>query len=197
MEEARILSPIVWKDMEAEKVLIGKILASKSYTRATLLSILRKAWNLHTGLDIIEITGKAFMFKFEDEEEYSQILRGRLWSINAEDLHYNGRYFRNFLRVRVMLDLRKPLVSRFWLLKPDGMNVWISVQYEKLQNFCYNCRKIGHDRRDCNMEKVMEGSNPDEIQFGAWLATPVSRSWEESLVMVPCEGAEAEYIRRK
>ncbi|KAI9089571.1 hypothetical protein K1719_029176 [Acacia pycnantha] len=41
----------------------------------------------------------------------------------AEDPHYNGRYFRNFLRVRVMVDLRKALVPGFWLPKPDGVIV--------------------------------------------------------------------------
>ncbi|KAI9071798.1 hypothetical protein K1719_046244 [Acacia pycnantha] len=223
MEEIRISTPIVWKEEEAEMVLIDKILSNKSYTRATLLSILRKAWNLQTGLDIIEITGKAFMFKFEDEEEYNRILRGRPWSINGSLLNLMERpkykaseefvfshspFWIQIHNVPLKACLenaisigetsvRKALVPGFWLPKPDGTNVWISVRYEKLQNFCYNCGKIGHDRRDCIVERSMEDSNTVEKRYGAWLTTPVSRSWEETMVVVRCNGAEGEYIKKK
>ncbi|KAI9085404.1 hypothetical protein K1719_032660 [Acacia pycnantha] len=185
MEEIHISSSLVWKEVEAEKVLIGKILTSKSHTRSTLLSILRKACNLQEVLDIVEITGKAFMFKFDEDEGYNRILRGHLWSINGclLNLMERQRYFRNFLRVRVMLDLRKPLAHRFWLPKPDGRNVWISVRYEKLQKICYTCSKIDHDNRDCNCEKLTSGFNPNEPRFGAWLATNVCRSWDETFVV--------------
>ncbi|KAI9111843.1 hypothetical protein K1719_017533 [Acacia pycnantha] len=155
MEEIHISLPLVWKEVKADKA----------------------------GLDIVEITGKAFMFKFEDGEEYIRILEAMCLEnaisvgghvgevLIAEDPHYIGRYFRKFLRVRVMLNLRKPLAHGFWLPKPDGRNVWISMRYEKLQNFFYTCGKIGHDNRDCNFEKLMSGSNPNEPRFGAWLAT--------------------------
>ncbi|KAI9094469.1 hypothetical protein K1719_026694 [Acacia pycnantha] len=63
----------------------------------------------------------------------------------AEDPFYNGRYLQNFLRTRIMLDLRKPLAYGFWLPKPDGRKTWIAIKYEKLQTFCYKCGKIGHD----------------------------------------------------
>ncbi|KAI9124842.1 hypothetical protein K1719_004169 [Acacia pycnantha] len=43
--------------------------------------------------------------------------------ILVEDTSYKGRYLRNFLRARVILDLRKPLAYGFWLPRSDGRRV--------------------------------------------------------------------------
>ncbi|KAI9123246.1 hypothetical protein K1719_006135 [Acacia pycnantha] len=83
MVEPIISDPLVWKKNEVEKTLIGKIMSSKSYSRAAIERILQKAWNLQSGFDAIEITGNAFMFKLSEEEEYNRILRDRPWSING------------------------------------------------------------------------------------------------------------------
>ncbi|KAI9116827.1 hypothetical protein K1719_012193 [Acacia pycnantha] len=177
MEENLISSPLVWKESNVDKMLIGKILSAKIYSRGAMEAILRKAWNLQEGMDVVEINGNAFMFKFADDGEYSRILRGHLWSINgrllnlmerakyksceefefsrclvwiqmhnvpmeamclenaikigghvgvvllAEDSYYNGKYLQSFLRVRVLLDLRKPLAYGFWLPRPDNKRV--------------------------------------------------------------------------
>ncbi|KAK4278524.1 hypothetical protein QN277_016360 [Acacia crassicarpa] len=251
MEEDRISSSLVWKEVKSERTLIGKVLTSRSYTRSTMESILRKAWNLQTGFDVIEVTGNAFLFKFEEEEEYCRILRDRPWSINgcllnllersrynsceefdfgyapmwiqfhnvplealclenairlggevsevmlAEDPVYNGRYLRKFLCAKVILDLRKPLAYGFWLPRPDGRKIWISVRYEKLQNFYYNCGKLGHDNRICSSTRLMSSLNPSEPRFGAWLATTECRGWDETMVVIGSEGAEIKHVSRK
>ncbi|KAI9079292.1 hypothetical protein K1719_038777 [Acacia pycnantha] len=193
----------------------------------------------------------AFLFKFEKEEEYNRILRGRPWSINgsllnlmerssykscedfvfshcpiwvqvhsfplealrlenavmiggyvgevvlAEDPQYNGRYLRNFLRARVVLDLKKTLAYGFWLPKPDGSSTWILIQYEKLPIFCYHCGKVSHDNRTCKSEKLMSRANVKEPRYGPWLSTNVCRSWEEVMVVVRDDWSEARYVQKK
>lgn len=167
MDVNQISSPLVWRKVEVEKILIGKVLSSRSYTCSAIEAIVQKAWNLQDGLEVIEVSGNAFLFRFVDSAEYNRVLRGRPWSINgsllnlmerskfsscakfefsrclvwiqmhnvplealcldnairiggyvgevvlAEDPQYNGRYLRNFLRARVILDLRKPLSHGF------------------------------------------------------------------------------------
>ncbi|KAI9128990.1 hypothetical protein K1719_000473 [Acacia pycnantha] len=85
----------------------------------------------------------------------------------AENPHHNGRFVRNFMRVRVVLDLRKTLASGFWMDKPNGDKFWTDIRFEKLQNFCYSCGKIGHDSRVCRFEKLMSVVNSIEPRFGA------------------------------
>ncbi|KAK4254228.1 hypothetical protein QN277_009635 [Acacia crassicarpa] len=245
MEGFQISSPLIWKEEESERVLVGKILASKVYTKSATEVILRKAWNLQDGFDVIAISDNAFMFKFTASEEFDRVLRGRPWSINgsllnlmertkyksfeefdfsrcpvwiqlhnvpmeamclenaitiggyvgevvlAEDPVYNGRLLRSFLRVRVVLDLRKPLSSGFWLPRPDGQQVWISIRFEKLQNFCYNCGKIGHENKSCGSVKLMSLAHPSEPRFGDWITMNACRSWDEVVTVVNKDWAEA------
>ncbi|KAI9084431.1 hypothetical protein K1719_033621 [Acacia pycnantha] len=251
MEANHISSPLVWKEVDKEIILIGKVLSNKTYTRSTMELILRKAWNLQEGFDVIEIDGNAFMFKFTDNDEYNRILRGRPWSINgyvlnllerpkcrsceefdfsrcpvwiqmhnvpmeavclenvvtiggyvgevmmAEDPYYNGRYLRGFIHARILLDLRRPLAYGFWLPQGNGVDIWTSIRYEKLQSFCYNCGKIRYDNRNCGSVILMSMLNPKEPQFGAWLTTKLCRSWDDVLVVVKQDWSEAEYAHKK
>ncbi|KAI9084082.1 hypothetical protein K1719_033938 [Acacia pycnantha] len=85
----------------------------------------------------------------------------------------------------------------FYNGRPDSRKIWLSVRYEKLQSFCYNCGKLGHDNQNCNSERLMSLFDPDMPRFGAWLATNSCRSWEEVMVVVCKEWAEADYVRRR
>ncbi|KAI9107466.1 hypothetical protein K1719_021503 [Acacia pycnantha] len=87
MEVTQISTPLVWKEANVERILVGKVLSSKMYTRAAMELILQKAWNLQSGFSVIEITGNEFLFKFSSIEEYYRILRGRPWSINGSVLN--------------------------------------------------------------------------------------------------------------
>ncbi|KAI9118791.1 hypothetical protein K1719_010236 [Acacia pycnantha] len=115
----------------------------------------------------------------------------------AEDPHLHGRLFQNFLRARILLDLRKALAYGFWMNKPDGGRIWITVLYEKLQNFCFNCGKLGHDNRSCRSVKAMSAANSTEPCFGPWTTTSQCRTRDEAIVVVRNEWVEATYFRRR
>ncbi|KAI9078410.1 hypothetical protein K1719_039629 [Acacia pycnantha] len=214
-------------------------------------SILRKAWNLPKGFDVIKINGNTFMFNFVKEEEYNRVLRGRPWSINgfllnlmerskyktyeefdfsrgpmwiqmhnvpmealclentvtiggyvgevmlAENLIYNGKYVHGCMRAKVLLDLKNPLAYGFWMDRPDGEKAWIPIRYEKLQNFCYKCGKIGHDNRNCKYEQLMSAFDPSEPWYGAWLTTNMSRNRDDITEIVQSDWSESRYVQKK
>ncbi|KAF7146847.1 hypothetical protein RHSIM_Rhsim03G0009600 [Rhododendron simsii] len=58
---------------------------------------------------------------------------------------------RSFLRVKVEINIDQPLPKGFWIRrkKPESKDLWISYKYEKLQDFCYACGRIGHESRGC------------------------------------------------
>ncbi|KAL5812851.1 hypothetical protein ACOSQ3_027801 [Xanthoceras sorbifolium] len=95
------------------------------------------------------------------------------FSIDSKDL------WGKFLRIKVSIDITKPLKRgiRLRLANFDTM-ITALIKYERLPDFCYGCRFIGHSFRECyNSEvrkNIMEGVEP---KFGGWLrASPLDRS---------------------
>lgn len=92
---------------------------------------------------------------------------------------YIGRYVKTdpssldgmwkpYVRIRVKLDIEKPLKRRMKIKREGGDWVWINFKYECLGNFCFVCGILGHVERDCNLVYA----NPDkqmEKAYGTWL----------------------------
>ena len=58
------------------------------------------------------------------------------------------RVWRNYMRIRVLLDVRKPLKRRMHL-KKGGEWMWIEFRYERLNIFCFICGLLGHTEKLC------------------------------------------------
>jgi len=91
-----------------------------------------------------------------------------------------GNRMGKFLRVKVEIDLRKPL-KRGTVVKYQGKSLRIYFKYERLPTFCFVCGCIGHQIKDC---EEMEGKDEiefDEIEekelpFGQWMkASPLPK----------------------
>lgn len=67
--------------------------------------------------------------------------------IEAEDPFDGTTINRGFLRVRVSVNIKNPLVTGFWLPRNPLPKKWIQICYEKLMDYCFNCRRLGHDQR--------------------------------------------------
>lgn len=56
-----------------------------------------------------------------------------------------------FLRVKVLLDVRKPLMRGVTVeVNKEGEKIWCPLEYEFLPNFCYICGLLGHTDKSCN-----------------------------------------------
>ncbi|KAM2019755.1 hypothetical protein ACFX1T_022514 [Malus domestica] len=77
---------------------------------------------------------------------------------------------RGFLRAKVFVDTTKPLITGCWLPRKQKQDTWIEFSYERLQDFCYRCGRIGHMNTDCSFEQHRGGGNG----YGDWLkAAPI------------------------
>ncbi|CAN1840638.1 Uncharacterized protein At4g02000 [Linum perenne] len=56
-----------------------------------------------------------------------------------------------YMRIRVTVDIRKPLRREKRLRKANGESALCDFKYERLPNFCYICGKIGHIDRYCEI----------------------------------------------
>lgn len=84
---------------------------------------------------------------------------------------YDTATFKDYLRLRVIIDITKPLKKGFFLKQRDKEDLWIKFKYERLSDFCYVCRLIGHGLNDC-MEK--SGGDRSKIEYGSYLRAEIS-----------------------
>jgi hypothetical protein len=78
----------------------------------------------------------------------------------------DGMAVGKFLRIRVRIDLRKPLMRGITLHFGDDMlPKWCPFEYEFLPEFCFTCGIIGHIDKVCTV-KLKKG---EKQQYGLWL----------------------------
>jgi hypothetical protein len=103
-------------------------------------------------------------------------LIGEFVDVDNKEGNRNGK----FLRVKVSIDLRKPL-KRGTVITYQGKELRVYFKYERLPTFCYICGRIGHQIKDCEDAEVNEGEDFEDIEekelpYGSWLkASPLPK----------------------
>lgn len=90
--------------------------------------------------------------------------------IKTDPLNLNGMW-KAYARVRVTMDVTKPLKRKMKLKREGGDWNWVNFKYERLSTFCFVCGIMGHSERDCGIVYA----HPDkEISraYGSWLRAP-------------------------
>lgn len=82
--------------------------------------------------------------------------------------------WKEYMRVRVSIDLSKPLKRRMKLRKSDAEWFWITFKYENVPMFCFICGLLGHSDKFCS--KLFDTPESDIIKpYGAWMIAPPRR----------------------
>jgi hypothetical protein len=101
--------------------------------------------------------------------EMGQRIGASMGKVEEVDVDEVGVGWGEFLWVRIVLDLTKPL-SRGQFLKLRDRTIWITFCYERIPRFCFKCGVIRHGGRGCvnpGGRKLQENENLQE--FGPWL----------------------------
>jgi len=75
------------------------------------------------------------------------------------DAKNNSNHLRSYMRIRVLLDVTKPLKRQKKIKKPGGDSGYIRFKYERLGNYCYFCGMLGHIEDFC--EKLYDLQEDD------------------------------------
>ncbi|KAM0865473.1 hypothetical protein ACQ4PT_043245 [Festuca glaucescens] len=78
----------------------------------------------------------------------------------APKLFYDG----NYVRIRVRVDISRPLMRFVSLTMPEGKRR-LAVKYEKIPFFCKRCGLLGHDHEECGNGVWTE----HQLQYGSWM----------------------------
>ena len=86
------------------------------------------------------------------------------------DTDPNEHCFGNFLRIRVLFDITKPLKRGAKVRLGSGGEIrWVDFKYEKLMEFCYVRGLIGHIARECVGADVEQCQTSNSYPYGLFL----------------------------
>lgn len=108
---------------------------------------------------------------------YNLPLKGRLIITNMEAIGKKiGAFVRldgsgsmgidKSIRMRVKIDVRKPLTTKIKVKMRGGVEEWFDIKYERPPLVCYYCGKLGHGVKDC--EDCLDEENP-RLAYGGWI----------------------------
>ncbi|KAM2424619.1 hypothetical protein ACFX1W_022159 [Malus domestica] len=87
---------------------------------------------------------------------------------------------RGFLRVRLLIETGKPLCNDCWIRRDHNRDTWVDFRYERLQDFCYRCGRIGHGNTKCTFQVPGEGV----AAYGEWTKAPPVQDVMEPLRLI-------------
>ncbi|XP_041010287.1 uncharacterized protein LOC121254353 [Juglans microcarpa x Juglans regia] len=102
-------------------------------------------------------------------EEIGENLASSIGHVLHVEADSDGMAWGKCMRVRVAVDLYKPLLRGKWV-QLDEQKYWVSLKYERLQSFCFHCGILAHKLKGCQGQKgVTVGDQSKTSQFGPWL----------------------------
>lgn len=96
---------------------------------------------------------------------FSENLAIQLGNFTGVFLEYDasnlGKENRNYMRVRVQLDVWKPLKRKKQVLC-NGIRSYVMFKYERLSLFFFYCGRLGYNNSFCEI-KMMAGADTEEL----------------------------------
>ncbi|MBA0755740.1 hypothetical protein Gogos_022136 [Gossypium gossypioides] len=95
---------------------------------------------------------------------------GELVAIDWKD-RFGG--WTEFMRLKVKIDVSKPLrrIAKFG--DKDGIERIGLIKYERLPDFCHSCGIIGHTLKVCTNGEMGGELKDTNLQYGSWMRAPI------------------------
>ncbi|KAM0879749.1 hypothetical protein ACQ4PT_034030 [Festuca glaucescens] len=165
---------------EARWLAIGKVHTARSFSAEALFGKMKAIWNLSRDPICRQAGENLLIFQMHCVGDWKKIHGipelyrkqaviddlarhvGKTKEVQmAQKLFFEG----NYVRLRVMIDVAKPLM-RFTSLSVQGEGrKRLAVKYEKIPFFCKNCGLLGHDYEECG-DGVWDAK---DLQYEDWM----------------------------
>uniref|UniRef100_A0A803LXX6 Zinc knuckle CX2CX4HX4C domain-containing protein n=2 Tax=Chenopodium quinoa TaxID=63459 RepID=A0A803LXX6_CHEQI len=74
-----------------------------------------------------------------------------------------------FLRIKVSVDINKPLRRGLRIANGSSSPRWCGIQYERLADFCYYCSRLNHTDVECQFVEKDVARKEVVYEYGPWL----------------------------
>ncbi|GAV79329.1 DUF4283 domain-containing protein/zf-CCHC_4 domain-containing protein, partial [Cephalotus follicularis] len=103
--------------------------------------------SLHKATLWIRVFGVPYLYL---SERVGRIIGEEIGDLEEATVISRKKDNNQYLKLRIGLDVRKPL--RWGMKFSVGLSekAWLSFQYKKLPNFCHNCGRMGHTVKECD-----------------------------------------------
>ena len=86
------------------------------------------------------------------------------------DVGVTGECFGKYMRIRVAIDVSKPLKRFLRLEFKQGVESMVLVRYERLPEYCFHCGIIGHSYQVCQARTGNDSFVSEKgFEYGPWL----------------------------
>ncbi|KAJ4831885.1 hypothetical protein Tsubulata_022297 [Turnera subulata] len=160
--------------------------------------LLLREWNPSLSLDEVELKKSALWVQVigltpnEIGEENCGDIAAMMGELIRADFSPSGEglAYSSIMRLKMLIDVDKPLVPGFLNEREDGEDVWVQFKFEKLPDICYNCAHLAANEefRDAadHLEKEAKGSSERLVTL------MVAAGLEESAVLDMCNALRIE-----
>uniref|UniRef100_A0A803MT30 CCHC-type domain-containing protein n=1 Tax=Chenopodium quinoa TaxID=63459 RepID=A0A803MT30_CHEQI len=86
-----------------------------------------------------------------------------------------------FLRIKIMVDINKPLRRGLKVANGSSSPIWCGMQYERLAEFCYYCGRLNHTDVECQFVEEDVVTKGVVYEYGPWLGASPKKQARGSL----------------
>uniref|UniRef100_A0A7N2QZ38 CCHC-type domain-containing protein n=1 Tax=Quercus lobata TaxID=97700 RepID=A0A7N2QZ38_QUELO len=155
---------------ECSLSLFGRLLVDRQQNQRALKNTLRSAWKMGSDMRIVEVGNNILQFKFSSKFQMEWVERKEIGSKLCTFLEVDRRSWQSdqakFMRVRVELEIDKPLRRGAYIVSSEEERLWLTFKYKRLPTVCFFCGKLGHDKKHCPAARDWQTACH---QYGDWL----------------------------
>ena len=174
------LSPTLFLFQIFHEIDINKVLESGSWTFDQHILLVKRLEEDEQPQNILLLT-TSFWIQIYNlpigfmSEKILKDIRNYIGIFLASDENNLMGVCRNYMRIRVSMDVRKPLKRRMKLKKARSDWIWVDLKYERLNIFCFTCGLLGHTAQQC--PKLYECPKGEIVPvYGHWLKAATRRT---------------------